>query len=343
MMNISKAVRNVFANEDLNFLVTNRIPRLAVTHFMGWFSKIKVGWVRDASIGVWKLFTDLDLSEAKKQRFDSLHDCFVRELRADARIVDQDPKVMASPCDAIVGACGKIMNGQVFQAKGFPYTLTDLFGPHTDTSAWNDGQYVTLRLTSAMYHRFHAPYSGSMKAVHYLSGDTWNVNPIALKRVEKLFCKNERAVLALELGEQKHKVALVPVAAILVASIRLHGLNTLFHTRYKGQTDFSCNIAFEKGQELGWFEHGSTIIVFAPEGFTLASQILPGAQIKMGSPLMQLPPDPQSSPSTEGASDPPSCQPIEGMNDQHSKQSIEMAHPQQAMRSVHENTKTSST
>ena len=248
-----------------------------------------MGWVRDASIGTWKLFTDLDLSEAKKQRFDSLHDCFVRELREGARVVDRNPEVMTSPCDAIVGACGKIMNGQVFQAKGFPYSLTDLFGQQTDTSAWVDGQYVTLRLTSAMYHRFHAPYTGAMTAVHYLAGDTWNVNPIALKRVEKLFCKNERAVLALELGSQKHKVALVPVAAILVASIRLHGLNTLFHTRYKGQTDFVCNVAFEKGQELGWFEHGSTIIVFAPKGFTLAEQILPGAQIKMGSPLMRLP------------------------------------------------------
>ncbi len=290
-MNISKAVRSVFAHEDLNFLFTNRIPRLAVTHFMGWFSKIKVGWIRDASIGVWKLFTDLDLSEAKKQHFDSLHDCFIRELREGARSVDHAQDVMTSPCDAIVGACGKIINGQVFQAKGFPYTLSDLFGQHTDTSTWTNGQYVTLRLTSAMYHRFHAPYAGALTAVHYLSGDTWNVNPIALKRVEKLFCKNERAVLALELGANKHKVALVPVAAILVASIRLHALNLLFHTRYKGQTDFVCNASFEKGQELGWFEHGSTIIVFAPEGFTLANQILPGAHIKMGSPLMQLPPE----------------------------------------------------
>ncbi|CAN1487498.1 Psd Phosphatidylserine decarboxylase [Burkholderiaceae bacterium] len=300
MMNISKAVRNVFAHEDLNFLVTNRIPRLAVTHFMGWFSKIKVGWVRDASIATWKLFTDLDLSEAKKQRFDSLHDCFVRELREGARVVDHNPEVMTSPCDAIVGACGKILNGQVFQAKGFPYSLSDLLGQQTDTSAWADGQYVTLRLTSAMYHRFHAPYTGAMKAVHYLAGDTWNVNPIALKRVEKLFCKNERAVLALELGSQKHKVALVPVAAILVASIRLHGLNTLFHTRYKGQTDFSCNVEFTKGQELGWFEHGSTIIVFAPNGFVLADQIFPGSQIKMGSPLMHLPAEPHSNQSLEG-------------------------------------------
>jgi len=303
MMNISKAVRNVFAHEDLNFLVTNRIPRLAVTHFMGWFSKIKIGWVRDASIGVWKLFTDLDLSEAKKQHFDSLHDCFIRELREGARVVNQDPEVMTSPSDAIVGACGRIVNGQVFQAKGFPYTLTDLFGQQADTSAWTNGQYVTLRLTSAMYHRFHAPYAGAMKTVNYLSGDTWNVNPIALKRVEKLFCKNERAVLALELGAQQHKVALVPVAAILVASIRLHGLNTLFHTRYQGQTNFSCDVGFEKGQELGWFEHGSTIIVFAPDGFTLADQIIPGAQIKMGSALMRLPPKPKGSESPEATRD----------------------------------------
>ena len=78
-----------------------------------------------------------------------------------------------------------------------------------------------------------------------------------------------------------------------MASIRLHGLKTLFHTRYQGQTDFSCNVEFEKGQELGWFEHGSTIIVFAPEGFTLADQIMPGVQIKMGSALMRLPAKPK--------------------------------------------------
>ena len=136
-------------------------------------------------------------------------------------------------------------------------------------------------------------------------------------------------MLALELGSQKYKVALVPVAAILVASIRLHGLNTLFHTRYKGQTDFECNVAFEKGQELGWFEHGSTIIVFAPNGFTLADQILPGTQIKMGSPLMQLPAEPQSNQSAEGASD------------QQSNQSVDIAHARQAVKSINENTKTS--
>ena len=288
-MKFSKGLRNFFANEDLNFLFTNRIPRSTVTHFMGWFSKIRVSWVRDLSIRVWRLFTDLDLSEAKKQHFDSLHDCFIRELRDGARPVDFSSHILTSPSDAIVGACGRIVNDQVFQAKGFPYTVADLFGHNTDTAIWKDGTYVTLRLTSAMYHRFHAPYQGVMHQVDYMSGDTWNVNPIALKRVERLFCKNERALLSLKIGDQGYPIALVPVAAILVASIRLHGLNLLFHSRYKGQTRFVCNVEFQKGDELGWFEHGSTIIVFAPAGFELAEQIAPGARIKMGSPLMYLP------------------------------------------------------
>jgi phosphatidylserine decarboxylase len=196
---------------------------------------------------------------------------------------------MASPCDAIVGACGKIINGQVFQAKGFPYSLSDLFGQQTDTSAWADGQYVTLRLTSAMYHRFHAPYAGAMKTVNYLSGDTWNVNPIALKRVEKLFCKNERAMLEMLIGEERHPIALVPVAAVLVASIRLHALDTLLHTRYQGPAVMTCDAAFPKGEELGWFQHGSTILVFTPPDFAFAPGIEEGRVLRMGQALMQLP------------------------------------------------------
>jgi phosphatidylserine decarboxylase len=290
-MNIRATIQKIFSQEDLNFLLTNRIPRQSATHFMGWFSQIKIGWVRDLSISVWKLFTDLDLSEAKKTKFDSLHDCFIRELRPGARPINTDSHVFASPCDAIVGACGHIVNGQIFQAKGFPYTLSDLLGHQTETSQWQDGEYVTLRLTSSMYHRFHAPYDGSMQRVNYISGDTWNVNPIALKRVEKLFCKNERALLSLEIGPERYPIALVPVAAILVASIRLHGIDTQFHSGWQGEKNFDCDSRFSKGQELGWFQHGSTIIVFAPKGFTLAKNIFPDQHIKMGEALMYLPTD----------------------------------------------------
>ena len=281
--------RQCFQQEDLNFLLTNRVPRIALTRAMGRFSQIRSPWLARLSIAVWRLFTDLDLSDAKKTRFDSLHECFTRELVPGARAIDARPGILASPSDAIVGACGAVAGAEVFQAKGFPYGLTDLFGPSQDIEPFRDGTYVTLRLTSAMYHRFHAPHDGCVEHVTYLSGDTWNVNPIALSRVERLFCRNERAVLRVRLSQGGHPIALVPVAAILVASLRLHFLDVLLHLRYRGPNEIPCQAEIRKGEELGWFQHGSTIIVFAPKGFKLAEGIAPGARLRMGQALMVLP------------------------------------------------------
>lgn len=279
----------LFAQEDLNFLLTNRVPRIALTRLMGRFSAIRSPLLTRLSIAVWRLFTDLDLSEARKQKFESLHECFTRELVPGARPFDMRAEVLASPSDAIVGACGRVVDGQVYQAKGFPYSITELFGPTQDISPFENGHFVTLRLTSAMYHRFHAPHDCTVDHVTYLSGDTWNVNPIALKRVERLFCRNERAVIRARLSASGQPIALVPVAAILVASIRLHFLDVLLHLRYRGANEMPCRAGAVKGQELGWFEHGSTIIVFAPAGFALADGIAPGVRLKAGQALMRVP------------------------------------------------------
>ena len=274
--------------EDINFLLTNRIPRRLVTRFVGWLSRIEQPLVRDVSIAVWRLFSDLDLSEAKKTSFRSLHDCFVRELKDGARPVDPDLAVMVSPCDAIVGACGRIEDTRLLQIKGLSYTLEDLLLDPVLVERYRDGSYVTLRLTASMYHRFHAPYDGRVECVTYIAGDTWNVNPIALKRIEKLFCRNERAVLRTRLTGG-HVIALVPVAAILVAGIRLNFLANLRDLDHDGPKTTRCDAPFGKGGEMGWFEHGSTIIVFAPRGFALCDAVGEGTRIRMGEPLMRLP------------------------------------------------------
>ena len=274
--------------EDINFLLTNRIPRRLVTRFVGWLSRIEQPLVRDVSIAIWRLFSDLDLSEAKKTSFSSLHDCFVRELKDGARPVDPDPAVMVSPCDAIVGACGRIEDTRLLQIKGLSYTLEDLLLDPVLVERYRDGSYVTLRLTASMYHRFHAPYDGRVECVTYIAGDTWNVNPIALKRIEKLFCRNERAVLRMRLTGG-HVIALVPVAAILVAGIRLNFLANLRDLDHDGPKTTRCDAPFGKGGEMGWFEHGSTIIVFAPRGFALCDAVGEGTRIRMGEPLMRLP------------------------------------------------------
>jgi phosphatidylserine decarboxylase len=282
-------ILRIFDQEDINFLLTNRIPRRFANQFIGWFSQIRQPLVRDASIAVWRLFSDLDLTEAKKTRFDSLHDCFIRELKDGARPVDQAADVMTSPCDAIVGACGTIEGTSLYQAKGFPYTLEDLLGDSALVDALRDGCFVTLRLKSSMYHRFHAPYDGRIAQVTYTAGDTWNVNPIALKRIERLFCKNERAAVTMTLAPGGQTVALVAVAAILVASIRMHCLPDLLDSHYRSRNVIACASDVHKGDELGWFQHGSTIIVFAPKGFALCDNVCEGAAIRMGQPLMRLP------------------------------------------------------
>jgi phosphatidylserine decarboxylase len=289
-MKVKQFIQRISTQEDLNFLLTNRIPRITLTRFIGWWSQIKNPIIRDFSIGIWKLFSDLDLSEAAKTQFESMHDCFTRELKPGARTIDMRANILSSPSDAIVGECGDIDHTQVFQAKGFPYSLSSLMGftPRTGelVESIKNGTYVTLRLTSSMYHRFHAPANATLTHVTHISGDTWNVNPIALKRVEQLFCKNERAVLNFKL-EDGTPLVMVPVAAILVASLRLHAVNLMFHVDYEGPNEIPCAVQTYKGQELGWFQHGSTILVFVPPGYKLAEGIATGERIKMGQALME--------------------------------------------------------
>jgi phosphatidylserine decarboxylase len=288
-MTVRSQLLRLFEQEDVNFLLTNRIPRRFATRFVGWFSRIEQPLVRDVSIGLWRLFSDLDLREAKKTQFRSMHDCFTRELKDGARPIDGRADILVSPCDAIVGACGAIAGTELFQAKGFPYTLEDLLGDRDLVEAHRNGRYVTLRLTSSMYHRFHAPHDCRIEQVIYISGDTWNVNPIALKRVERLFCKNERAVVRTKLAVNDQPVTLVAVAAILVASIRLHCLDGPLNLQHRGPNVMPCAADCRKGDELGWFEHGSTIIVFAPERFALCDNVRDGARVRVGEPLMRLP------------------------------------------------------
>jgi phosphatidylserine decarboxylase len=287
-MTAKSLIARIVQQEDINFLVSNRIPRAFMTRLMGRLSRVENPVVRSACIALWRLFSDLDLREAKETHFKSVHACFTRELKEGARPIDPDPRVLVSPCDALVGACGRVERGMVLQAKGFPYPLLDLLGDAELVRYYQEGQYATLRLTSSMYHRFHAPADCRVEQVNYISGDTWNVNPIALKRVERLFCKNERAVIRCRLPVTGALLTLVPVAAILVASMRLRFLDVRLHLRYRGPNLIPCDAALRRGEEMGWFEHGSTIIVFAPRGALMCEGAAEGGRIRMGEPLMRI-------------------------------------------------------
>ena len=174
----------------------------------------------------------------------------------------------------------------ILQAKGFPYELSELVGNPELIARYRSGRFVTLRLKSSMYHRFHAPLDGSTETVTYVSGDTWNVNPIALKKVERLFCRNERAVVEMRDRDGRPCVLLVPVAAVLVASMRFRDLNVPLNLRYQGPNRIPWQQTFSKGDEMGYFEHGSTIVLFTTGEFQFDGELVTGNVIRMGEKLM---------------------------------------------------------
>jgi phosphatidylserine decarboxylase len=279
-------IDRVFQQERINFTLTNRIPRRLVTLFVGWLSHIESPLLCRVALGIWQLFAGpLDLHESRKTRFNSLHDCFVRELKPGARPIDQAARVLVSPCDAIVGAGGALHGTALIQAKDSVYTLEELLDDRLLADRYRNGSFVTLRLTSTMYHRFHAPYECEAATVTYIPGDVWNVNPPALKRIERLFCRNERAILPLTLRDSSESIVLVPVAAILVASIHLDFVDAALNLKYRGPRRLTCSASFTRGQEMGHFRHGSTIIVIATKGLDLCTGLREGGRIQVGQPL----------------------------------------------------------
>lgn len=274
-------------NRDrLNFILTNRIPRRLATRAVAWFSRIEQPLMARASIAVWRLFCDVDLRDAKKQRFASLHDCFIRELADGARPIDPTPGILVSPSDGIVVASGKVRATTCVQAKGFTYTLEELLIDPVLCEAHRDSAYATLRLTAGMYHRFHAPADCVVEEVIGVPGDRWNVNPPALARVPRLYCRNVRAIVRARLTDTGEPLTLVAVGAILVGSVRFTFLPDGFGSRATRPVRIRCSAAFRRGQEMGHFEHGSTLIVLGVRAASCAPALRLGQSIRVGQPLM---------------------------------------------------------
>ncbi len=271
--------------EWLNFMLTNLGPRRRVSVWMGRISRIESPLLTRLAIWIWNRFDRLELKDSPAQTYTSIQACFTRAIRPETRPIDADPGVLVSPCDAILGAHGRIQDQRLYQIKGKPYDLEELIGPVPADHHWRQGYFVTLRIKSNMYHRFHAPAEGQLLQAQHRSGDAWNVNPAALKRVDALYCKNERACLTYQ-TTSGDTLALVPVAAIWVAGIRVHALHGMaWHDTPTGFTPSPAPF-YAKGEEMGWFEHGSTIVMIAPHSYQLVSGWREGDRIKMGQALL---------------------------------------------------------
>jgi len=286
---VKALVRATVGRDGLNYLVTNHIPRRLATRVMGWFSRVEQPLVARLSLGLWRAAAGdaLRLDEADRTHFRSIHDCFTRRLKPGARPIDGGAGVIVSPSDGIVVAAGRIADATLVQAKGFTYTLDDLLQDRDLASRCRDGHYVTIRLTSTMYHRFHAPDDGRVTSVCHVPGDTWNVNPPALVRVPRLYCRNERVIIPIALAGLASPLVLVPVGAILVGSVHLHFARLGRRARHRRTRRVPCQASFRRGEELGYFHHGSTIIVLAPPGLEPVAGVAEGMRLRVGQPLLR--------------------------------------------------------
>ena len=229
----------------------------------------------------------IDLSETKNDldNFKNLQEFFTRELKFGAREINQEENSMTSPCDGEFGQCGNVENNLLLQFKSKKYSVSGLLANEYELNGKNSN-YAVIYLSPKDYHRFHAPCDLKVADAYHIPGGFWPVNKKAVKNIENLFCINDRVVLVCEnpnnKNESSNKLYFIAVGATVVGKIKfifddIRELNS-------GHTSFGpcLNINIKKGEELGRFEFGSTVILLAEEGFGNINVAVPGQEIKLG-------------------------------------------------------------
>jgi phosphatidylserine decarboxylase len=245
------------------------LPKYLLTALVYRLARVNVPTVKDALIrGFLKLY-DVNLDEVRGQvpgDFRTFNDFFIRELQDGARPVDTDPRAIVSPADGTLSQAGALRGNRILQAKGIDYTLEDLLAADLDTAgALAGGTFATIYLAPYNYHRVHAPVDGELVAAHYVPGDLFSVNGKTAAHVPGLFSRNERLNL-------HFRTAFGPIVVILVGALNVGSISTPWsgeiRPRRRGvveSLDLSvapCDV--RKGDLLGWFNMGSTVILLLP-------------------------------------------------------------------------------
>jgi phosphatidylserine decarboxylase len=260
-------------------------PKRAFSRAMGWLAATPwPGWLLRPAIALYVAIFRIDMGQFQVPPggFATFNTFFTRAVRPEQRPPAAAPEALLCPVDGAVIVAGGIVAGQLLQAKGHRYGLEALLGGDPAWQAYDGGSALTLYLSPRDYHRIHSPCAGRVVRCRYVPGDLWTVSPLGVRSVPGLFARNERVVtfIATDFGE----LALVAVGATVVGSVRVvyHALST----NRPGARPFAATIeppfALQRGQELGRFELGSTVIVLCRPGEALLDDLAPGTPVRMG-------------------------------------------------------------
>ena len=272
---------------SLYFRTLQLLPKNALSRLMGYVTSLRLPkWFVQKEIHYFSSHFGVNLSEIKEPltHFKSLQEFFTRELKPGARTVDADEQSLISPCDGSLGQSGQVESGTLLQIKGRPYQLSDLLGDDDLAKRLEGGDYATFYLSPKDYHRFHMPFSAHVQEALYWPGQLWPVNPWAVENCHELFCVNERIVMVLKSSADPNEVAvLVAVGATMVGKIRVHFDTTLTsNLSFRKPERRRYSSFFAKGDELGYFEFGSTLVLVTSPRLAKINSLSFQHPLKMG-------------------------------------------------------------
>lgn len=271
------------------------MPQLYLTQLAGWFAQQKWGAVTHFVIKAFAKKYNVDMSEAKKENFsdyESFNQFFIRELKDDARKINENPTALCLPADGRVSQIGHIDDERLLQAKGHFFSLSDLLaGDEELVNTFKNGEFATIYLSPRDYHRVHMPCDATLRKMIYVPGDLFSVNPFLAEHVPNLFARNERVICVFD-------TAFGPMVQILVGATITASMSTVWAGvinpprtgEIKVWTYQEDNaIKLTKGQEMGAFQLGSTVINLFPENsVTLAEHLEVDVPVRMGEILATM-------------------------------------------------------
>lgn len=266
------------------------VPHHAFSAFGGLLSQSQIPWLKNYLIQWFLKRYPVNLSEALQpdpSAYPSYHEFFIRKLKANARPVDHTPTHFCSPCDATISQIGQIDNSALIQAKDQTYSVGALLGNAEEAALFSKGSYATLYLAPIDYHRVHMPFSGTLQSLRYIPGRLFSVNPITTRHIDNLFTRNERVVAVFKNEETQRHFALVLVGAMIVGNIYTNFNGKIPHRSKNIRTidpstlpETLCHL--EKGEEMGYFSLGSTVIVLTEDAIQWEKEVKINSKLKFG-------------------------------------------------------------
>ena len=273
------------------------MPKHFISRMVGKLAAAKAGGLTTALIKLFIKQYKIDMSEAKypdPAHYKTFNEFFTRPLKEGIRPLAEESDIIAHPVDGAISQLGDVVDGQIIQAKGHDYSLQALLGGNEeDTAPFLGGKFATIYLAPKDYHRIHMPVDGTLSKMIYVPGDLFSVNPLTAQNVPNLFARNERvvAIFETEIGP----LAMVLVGATIVASIETIWAGTV--TPPAGKDVFSWNypttgdnaITLKKGEEMGRFKLGSTVILaWGANQAEFLSDQHPETVTRMGTPFAKI-------------------------------------------------------